>query len=135
MTRVLVCGSRDYQDEERLGAVLDAVHRLRQITAVIEGGAAGADALAHVWAAKNQVPVKTFNANWGEYGRAAGMIRNRQMLDEGHPDIVYAFTSKPLSESKGTAGMVKMARQAKVRTVVVGQDDSEYVIAEAEELF
>jgi len=51
-----------------------------------------------------------FPAHWDEYGRAAGPIRNRQMLDKGWADAVVAFHLN-LDESKGTADMVREARK------------------------
>lgn len=32
-----------------------------------------------------------FPAKWNEHGKAAGPIRNQQMLTEGKPDVVFAF--------------------------------------------
>jgi hypothetical protein len=36
------------------------------------------------------------------------------MLREGRPDLVVAFTVGPLAESRGTADMVRRAREAGV---------------------
>jgi hypothetical protein len=50
MTRVLVCGSRDYTDKETLWAALDEFHTsIARITVLIEGEAPGADTLAKEW--------------------------------------------------------------------------------------
>lgn len=73
---------------------------------IIEGGAVGADRAAHQWAIHNYINVKTFEANWKEFGAAAGPIRNARMLDEGKPDIIIAFPG-----GRGTANMVKQARE------------------------
>lgn len=48
---------------------------------------------------------------------AAGGIRNKQMLNEGKPDLVIAF---PTENSKGTWDMVRRAKRAGIETVVVG---------------
>ncbi len=37
------------------------------------------------------IPVMTFPADREKHGRAAGPIRNKQMLEEGKPDLVAAF--------------------------------------------
>jgi predicted Rossmann-fold nucleotide-binding protein len=42
------------------------------------------------------------------------MVRNRQMLTEGRPDLVVAFPG-----GKGTANMVALARKAGVEIVEV----------------
>ncbi len=55
-------------------------------------------------------------ANWDQYHRAAGPLRNREMLKEA-PDIVLAFHDD-LSQSKGTRDMVNQALKAGVPTII-----------------
>jgi hypothetical protein len=74
---------------------------------IIHGAAMGADRWADVWAARVNVPVKRFRANWDRYGKSAGPRRNQKMLDEGKPDLVIAFPG-----GSGTADMVDRARTA-----------------------
>lgn len=105
--RILVCGGRDYNDAEAVNAALDAVHRKRGITCIIEGGATGADTLARQWAVATGIDIRTFYANWKLYGKAAGPLRNSQMLDEGRPDGVVAFPG-----GRGTDDMVRQAQAA-----------------------
>lgn len=114
--RALVCGSRTFDDREFLFARLDDFHRITPITLVIEGEAAGADTLAKMWAIYKGVPWVEYPANWVDFGRAAGPIRNRQMLVEGKPDIVIAFIDKLLKDSRGTKNMIMQASKAKVQT-------------------
>jgi|SRR5215207_772084 len=103
--KVLVCGGRDYKDLDRLRRTLS----LLPITEVINGGASGADFLAKVWARENDIPFTIFRANWKQYGRLAGPIRNEQMLKIGKPELVVAFPG-----GKGTADMVRQAKAARV---------------------
>ena len=110
--RVLVCGGRDYADKPTLNRVLNEIHNNYRITAIIEGDASGTDRLAGIWARLHNVPNLKFPARWHVHGRAAGPIRNKQMLDEGKPDLVIAFPG-----GKGTANMVKQAERAGVATV------------------
>jgi hypothetical protein len=107
--RVLVCGGRDYTDVTTVERVLDRLHERTPFSCVIHGGARGADTLAGLWAKSRNVPVETHPAAWSKYGRAAGMIRNEQMLRDGRPDVVVAFPG-----GVGTAGMVRIAREARV---------------------
>lgn len=112
--RVLVCGGRDYFDQQHVDAVLDDLHETTPITAIIHGGAAGADTLAGRWAKKRGIPVESYPAEWKKYRalgnvRAAGPTRNQRMLDEGHPDRVVAFPGH-----NGTADMVRKAEAAGV---------------------
>jgi len=48
------------------------------------------------------------------HGRAAGPVRNAQMLAEGKPDFVVAFPG-----GRGTADMCKQARARGVKVVEV----------------
>lgn len=104
--RILVCGGRDYGDKEKVYHILGG---LQQVQEIIEGGARGADSLAEQYANDNSIPVRRFDADWKSFGRAAGPIRNKQMLEEGKPDMVIAFPG-----GKGTAHMVKIAKEANI---------------------
>lgn len=101
--RVLVCGSRKWSDKQR---IQDELRKLPIGTVIIEGGARGADELAAKVAKELGFKVKEYSANWERYGRAAGPIRNKQMLDGGKPDIIYAFHTN-IMKSKGTLNMLK----------------------------
>lgn len=112
--KVLVCGGRDFDDALTLGAWLGGIHKNNgPITLLIEGGARGADVMARKFAEWQGIPVRTFPADWDKHGKAAGPIRNKQMLDEGKPDLVVAFPG-----GRGTENMVKQARSAGVRVLV-----------------
>lgn len=110
--RVLVCGGRNYgetrSEREKVYRTLDAM----PIQVVIEGGALGADYVARAWAKLNAVPVETFEADWKQYGKAAGPRRNQQMLEDGKPDVVVAFPG-----GRGTADMVRRAKTAGVTVI------------------
>lgn len=102
--RILVTGGRDY---DNLIAVAKAFDDTPDRCVVIQGGAKGADALAREVAAHHDFAVETYEADWGAHGRAAGPIRNQRMLDEGKPDVVFAFPG-----GRGTADMVRRAQRA-----------------------
>jgi hypothetical protein len=57
---------------------------------LLVGDATGVDRFAFEWALARKIPVRCFRADWHAYGRAAGPIRNRAMLDAG-ADQVLAF--------------------------------------------
>lgn len=107
--RVLVCGGRDYADGDAVFRALDRVRAGRGIAILIHGAAPGADDLAGQWAHERGVPILPFPANWRGYGKGAGPIRNRQMLEEGRPDGVVAFPG-----GRGTADMIRQAEAAGV---------------------
>jgi YspA, cpYpsA-related SLOG family len=104
---VLICGGRNYDDVDRLNAVLDELHARHGLTVVIHGGARGADTLAGRWAASQKIHTSVYFADWERYGSKAGPRRNRQMLEEGKPDLVVAFPGGAV-----TAHMVRIAKAA-----------------------
>lgn len=111
---IIITGGRDYQDDAHLTAILDSIRTIIPNLFIVEGGATGADRLALVWRINNGVDGKTYPANWNQYGRAAGGIRNQQMLDEANPHMVLAFPG-----GIGTADMVRRAHAAKIPTYIV----------------
>lgn len=98
--RVVVTGGRDYCETERTFAALDALHERTPITVLIEGEAPGLDVRAKAWAVRRGVPYEAYTANWDAHGKAAGGIRNQQMIDEGKPDYGVVFPG-----GRGTADM------------------------------
>ncbi len=114
MTRVLVCGGRDFANYGLVDHVLTALDERHIISVIIEGGASGADRFGKDWGETNWCKVETYRADWDAYGPSAGPIRNKRMLVEGKPDIVVAFPG-----GRGTANMMRQARDAGVRVIEV----------------
>lgn len=109
--KALVCGGRNFRDKEKLFDRMDFVLSEYRITEIIHGAALGADSLADAWALTRGIPSKRFPADWVQHGKAAGPIRNAQMLAE-KPDVVVAFPGE-----KGTADMVKKSRAAGIQVI------------------
>lgn len=110
--RILVCGDRDWDDIEAIVRELSKFPA-ESSTVVIHGAQRGADTIAGVVAEELGMTVIAFPADWNLYGRFAGPIRNKQMLVEGQPDVVFAF-HHDLTKSRGTKNMVKQASDANV---------------------
>lgn len=112
--RVLVCGGRDFTDEEHFASAMkkaDVIHGPFHV--IIQGECkTGADKMARSWAIYNQADEVGFHADWTKHGRAAGPLRNQRMIDAGKPDLVIAFPG-----GKGTADMVRRAEAAGVKVV------------------
>lgn len=113
--KVLVCGDRFWTDKEK---IRERLAKLPAGTIVIHGAARGADSIAAVIGKTLGFDVRSFPAEWGKHGKAAGPIRNRLMLDE-KPDLVLAFHSD-LSNSKGTKDTVEEARRRGVPVELIG---------------
>lgn len=108
---VLVTGDRNWDNRERLWQVLDSL----PVELLVQGGATGADRCAQLWANDRFINSVEYPARWDVYGRAAGPVRNQEMLDKEHPDLVVAFHDD-FEHSRGTADMVRRARKAGIPT-------------------
>jgi hypothetical protein len=110
--KVLVCGSRDWFDR---GPIERELRKLPPGAIIVHGAARGADTIAGVVATDLGFEVRRYPANWDKYGKAAGPIRNGEMLRMEHRldepiDKVLAF-SKDFANSRGTKDMMRQARE------------------------
>jgi hypothetical protein len=115
--KILVTGDRNWSDE----AAVERHLKEFGATEVIEGEARGADTLARVVAERNGWKVYKFPANWDEFGKAAGVIRNSDMIAE-KPDLVLAFHDS-ISKSKGTKDCAKRALAHGMTTYLVTHNE------------
>lgn len=109
-----ITGSRSYDNKDKLFAALDmALQILGKPKYLVSGGASGADSLAETWAQSKQIPVKSYeitNDQWQKYGKAAGPIRNSQMIKENMITVLFSFPG-----GKGTADMTRKCLQAGIK--------------------
>ena len=99
--KLVIAGSRDFEDYERMCAFLEKMPWLSKVTAVISGRARGADRLGERWAKDKGIEVIARPADWDKHGKAAGHIRNAEMAKEG--DLLVAFWD---GVSRGTKNMI-----------------------------
>jgi hypothetical protein len=114
--KILVCGGRNFLNEPFIFDTLDDVAKrgmemLNPVRLVIHGDARGADQLAHGWATVRGIQPVLVPALWHVHGRAAGAIRNQNMLLL-HPDLVVVFPGGP-----GTAHMAKIADKVGIQVL------------------
>ena len=108
---VAVIGSRNFADYALVEATLSALPKLSQ---VVSGGAKGADSLAQRYAEQHQIPLLVFKPDWSQFGRGAGVVRNRQIVEAA--EHLIAFWD---GVSKGTASSIKLARAKGVPVQVI----------------
>ncbi|HSE05947.1 MAG TPA: DUF2493 domain-containing protein [Methylomirabilota bacterium] len=114
--RVLVTGSRDWEDELAVeGALAWAVYQ--KVPAVIVHGACrtGADSIASRWTRSHRVVGLTEEAHpalWQWHGKAAGPRRNAEMVNLG-ADICLAFIK---DGSRGASHTAALAEKAGIPT-------------------
>ena len=97
--KIIVAGSRNFNNYPLLSEKLCKYKD--EIKEVVCGEAKGADTLGKNWAIQHNIPVKSFPADWQQYGSAAGYIRNHQMGD--YADGLIAFWD---GISSGTKDMI-----------------------------
>lgn len=105
--KVVIAGSRSLHHKhqahmEQLRAMCDEFEDEHGvITMIVSGKATGPDKLGEAYAAEKQILIKEFPANWDMQGRAAGIIRNKEMAEFADAAIIMWD-----GESKGTKHMM-----------------------------
>lgn len=121
--RLLVTGSRNFGSQGSSDIALmrtalkDARRRLLdagfdRIT-LVHGAARGADQLAASVGKSMGFVLESHPAQWNVHGKAAGPIRNKEMVDLG-ADLVLAF---PRGSSRGTRGCMALADKAGIEVI------------------
>lgn len=124
--RIIVCGSREWADPERVYATLEhkRLHAAGPIIVVHGACPTGADAAAAYYchhdmtgyrAPRNTVTEEPHPADWKAHGKAAGPRRNQEMADAG-ADLCLAFWD---GESRGTLDMIQRAVRAGIPVRIV----------------
>ena len=111
--RVLVTGSRDWADAHAVGSALLAIANevgLENMVVVHGKCPRGADYYADIWAEFHGTGPERHPADWGKHGRAAGIIRNVEMVDAG-ADVCLAFF-KEGAANIGTKHCADLAERA-----------------------
>lgn len=120
--QVLVTGSRYWKHRGLILAALKAsgatlVIHGAQVTRDLAGNpVAGADWHASEAAKELGIPEAPYPANWHRHGRAAGPIRNQEMID-AHPEIGLCLAF-PMEGSRGTWDCVQRAELAGIKVRV-----------------
>lgn len=110
--KIAVIGSRSFDNYELLRKTLDAFYP--NITQIISGNARGADALAERYSREEGLGVLLFKPDWKSYGKAAGFIRNKDIVAAA--DIVVAFWD---CVSRGTANSIEWAYKLNKPVIIV----------------
>lgn len=109
MRKIAIVGSRDFGTVNHIakGTTEALVDQLQPDDVVISGGAAGVDTWAADHARARGLAVEVFPADWRTHGRAAGPIRNGQIVAAA--DLVYAVWD---GKSRGTQDTIRKAKAA-----------------------
>lgn len=110
--RVLVTGSRDWPHPEDIENALDNLWNEIGPFVLIHGAARGADQMAELNQAKHYRPTESHPADWDQYGKRAGYVRNAEMVNLG-ADLCLAFIK---DNSKGATMCADLAEKAGIPT-------------------
>ena len=99
--------------------------KLPEDATILVGDARGTDEYVKDWCDARIVKVKctVFKADWDEYGKLAGIIRNKEMIDQANMLIYFRY-----NKSKGTTNTIDLARAKKIP--IYGIDITEKVYYE-----
>ena len=105
--KILVTGDRNWDD---ITTVVETLKNYPPGTTLVHGACRGADIICAAVAEALGFVVKAYPADWTQFKRAAGPIRNQQMIDvesseESPIDVCLAFHND-IYQSHGTADML-----------------------------
>lgn len=111
--RIATTGSREYRGYKHERQTLmflwdfnDDYH----ITELAVGDCpSGFDKYVTYWAQLAKANLTVYHANWRKHGKAAGPIRNREMLEDFKPDLLVAFPG-----GKGTHNCMRTAWEMEI---------------------
>lgn len=125
MFRVIICGSREFDDYEFLRDKCDKILSRKaadptEEIVIVSGCAKGADTLGERYASERGYQVLRYPAQWDKYGKSAGYRRNREMAEVSNACI--AFLSS-ISENRGTKNMISTALKMNLLVREVKEED------------
>lgn len=106
-----IVGSRSFTNYQFIEKTLN---QFDNITEIISGGAKGVDTLAEQYAKEKNIKLTIFPANWNKFGKSAGMIRNKDIIN--NCDVCVAFWD---GESKGTTHSIAVAERKDKKLVII----------------
>ncbi|MCK5610536.1 hypothetical protein KAR91_52165 [Candidatus Pacearchaeota archaeon] len=112
--KLIIAGGRDFKPTPETDHLMKVIFSCYPVEEVVSGKAKGADRYGEDQAKLYGKPIKPFPADWNQYGKSAGFLRNTQMAE--YADAVVLFHG-----GKGTASMRKLARKYKL--MILHDDD------------
>ena len=117
MRRIIVAGSRSFDDYLTLRRILYRHLCGRGDVTIISGHACGVDLMVEAYAKHMSIPCEVYQADWKKYGKRAGMVRNAEMAKVA--DELVAIWD---GQSRGTAAMIRMMKRRKKSVAVYACD-------------
>jgi predicted Rossmann fold nucleotide-binding protein DprA/Smf involved in DNA uptake len=105
--KIAIVGTRSFDDYEAVKTFMSIVSAGVVVEAIVSGGAEGADTLGECYAHDNGIPMVVFKPEWDLYGKSAGMMRNRTIVQNS--DLIVAFWD---GYSAGTQNTINLAKKS-----------------------
>lgn len=116
---IMIVGTRTYEDYKAFKSKVDEwlnynVNLNEDIIEIVSGGARGVDSLAERLANEEGFILKVFPADWNKYGKSAGPIRNRQMVEyiKEKDGVCLIFWD---GQSRGTKNDIDLCKEYDVK--------------------
>lgn len=116
---IMIVGTRTYEDYKAFKKKVDEwlnynVNLNEDIIEIVSGGARGVDSLAERLANEENFLKKIFPADWNQYGKSAGPIRNRQMVEyiKEKDGVCLIFWD---GQSRGTKNDIDLCKEYEVK--------------------
>ncbi len=110
--RIIIAGSRTI-DQAGFDRAICQCPWLNGTKLIVSGGARGVDQLAEAWATTRGLPMIRYNPDWKQFGRGAGLLRNRAMVENA--DALFAIWD---GHSRGTKHVIQYAQDQRLRVAV-----------------
>lgn len=116
-SKVIIAGSRSFADYEKLKSVCDSIlpnlYSEPRIS-ILSGTSSGSDSLGERYAKERGYTLNRYPADWKRYGKAAGPIRNRQMVKEADAAIIFWD-----GQSRGTKNLIEEANRHGLKVWII----------------
>lgn len=117
--KIIIAGSRSFRNYRLLENIMDDVVKKAKLKSyeveIISGTAYGADQLGEDYAEDNELIIHRFPADWNQFGKQAGFIRNKQMAKFCDAAVIFWD-----GKSKGTLNMIELMKYSKKPYLVFG---------------
>lgn len=87
--KLAIVGSRSFSDKSIFDRTMLRLEEEYEISTIVSGGARGADSMGENYADRNGIDKIIFRPDWNKYGKAAGFIRNEDIIK--NCDVCVAF--------------------------------------------
>ena len=121
--KVAIGGCRYYTDYKLFKSCLDEILKdQKDEIIIISGHCSGVDLMAERYAAESGLKAEIFYPEWEKYGRAAGPIRNKKMVEAAN--IVIAFWD---GKSKGTESVIRYCEKTGKKCEIISIKEEQHL--------